>query len=287
MVTGANGQLGRETVLALQAEGEPCIAVGRGELDFSRPEKVADAVAAFEADWVVNCAAYTHVDKAEEDRDLAFMVNRDAARAVAEGVRLSGGRLLHVSTDFVFGGEQSVPYGEDDLTNPLGVYGQSKLEGEQCIREVLPDALILRTAWVYGQYGNNFVKTILRLASERTELRVVDDQVGTPSWTGDIVDAMRTLISKEIEGIFHFTNEGVASWYDFAVEIVLAAKKAGYPVVMENIHPIPTRDYPLPARRPAYSVMSKVRIRECLDYRIPHWRASLKRMLEQQNKSKG
>ncbi|TCK19483.1 dTDP-4-dehydrorhamnose reductase [Thiogranum longum] len=285
LVTGAKGQLGREAVLALQADGEAFISIGRDELDFSQPAQVAEAIADYSADWVINCAAYTQVDKAEEERELAFTVNRDAARAVAEGVKRSGGHLLHVSTDFIFGGEQSRPYKESDATNPLGVYGQSKLEGEQAIREVLPEALILRTAWVYGAHGHNFVKTILRLAAEREELRVVDDQIGAPSWTSDIVKAMRVLIKNEATGTYQFSNEGVASWYDFAMEIVAGAKRAGFPVVAETIRPIPTEDFPLPAKRPAYSVMSKVKIRGMLDYQIPHWRESLYRMLKQQSGS--
>lgn len=281
LVTGANGQLGREAVLTLQADGVRCVALGRDEVDFSRPGSVAGAIADYAADWVINCAAYTGVDSAESDREQAFTVNRDAARAVAEGVRRSGGRLLHVSTDFVFDGEKSRPYKEDDATAPLGIYGRSKLEGEQAVREVIPDAVILRTAWVYGVHGRNFVKTILRLATEREELRVVDDQIGTPSWTADIVKAMRRLMAVEAVGTYHFTNEGTASWYDFAREIVEFARQAGFPVVAGRIVPIPTEEFPTPARRPAYSVLSKVRIRAALDYQIPHWRSSLHAMLKQ------
>jgi len=281
LVTGANGQLGRETALALQEDGEPFIAIDRDELDFSRPDQVAEAIADYAADWVINCGAYTQVDKAEEERELAFIINRDAARAVAEGVKRRGGRLLHVSTDFIFGGEQSHPYKEDDAATPLSVYGQSKLEGELAVREVLPDALIIRTAWVYGAHSHNFVKTILRLAAERQELKVVDDQLGTPAWTGDIVKAMRALIKADATGVYQFTNEGIASWYDFAVEIVAGAKETGLPVKAEIIRPIPTEDFPTPAKRPAYSVMSKARIRAMLDYPIPHWRESLHVMLKQ------
>ncbi len=279
LVTGAKGQLGREMVLALQADGEAVIAIGREEVDFSRPDQVVQAIAGYGAEQVINCGAYTQVDKAEEEAGLAFTINRDAARAVAEGVRLSGGRLLHVSTDFIFGGEQSTPYREDDAANPLSVYGRSKLEGERVVLEVLPEALIVRTAWVYGAHGHNFVKTILRLAGERRELKVVDDQLGTPSWTGDIVSAMRALIKADASGVYQFTNEGVASWYDFAEEIVAGARQAGFPVVAETVRPIPTTEFPLPAMRPAYSVMSKVKIRGVLGYPIPHWRASLKKML--------
>jgi dTDP-4-dehydrorhamnose reductase len=279
LVTGATGQLGRETLLALQDTGEEVIGIGRREIDFSRPDRVAEGIAAQRADWVINCAAYTQVDKAEEERQQAFLVNRDSARAVAEGVASYGGRLLHVSTDFVFGGEQSHPYVEEAPANPLSVYGQSKWEGEQAAREVMPDAVVVRTAWVYGVHGHNFVKTMLRLAAERDELRVVDDQIGTPSWTADITQALLSLIDANASGLFHFTNEGVASWYDFASEILANARALGFPVRAREIVPISTTDFPLPATRPPYSVLSKVKIRQILAYRIPHWRYSLAAMM--------
>ena len=209
------------------------------------------------------------------------MVNRDSARAVAEGVQSTSGRLLHVSTDFIFGGDQSHPYKEEDAANPLGVYGQSKWEGEKAVQDVMPNALIVRTAWVYGVHGHNFVKTILRVAAERDELCVVDDQIGTPSWTADIFKAMWSLIQADATGTYNFSNEGVASWYDFAQEIVGQAKQLGMPVKVEQVKPIPTEAYPLPAKRPVYSVMNKVRIRSVLDYNIPHWRQSLSSMLGQ------
>jgi len=280
LVTGASGQLGRETVLALQAAGKDVVGTDRKELDFSRPDTVAERIAAHQADWVINCAAYTHVDKAEEEREQALLVNRDSAKAVAEGVAAYGGRLLHVSTDFIFDGEQSHPYAEPDPANPLGVYGQSKWEGERAVRETMPDAVIVRTAWVYGVHGHNFVKTMLRLAAERDELRVVDDQIGTPAWTADISRALLSLIEADARGVFHFTNEGVASWYDFASEIIANARDLGFPLKVQKISPIPSTDFPLPATRPAYSVLSKVKIRQVLDYPIPHWCDSLRAMMQ-------
>lgn len=280
LVTGAGGQLGRETVLALESEGAEVVAIDREQLDFSRPELVAEGIADWRADWVINCAAYTQVDKAETDKDLAFLVNRDSAAAVAEGVKKSGGRLLHVSTDFIFGGEQSHPYSEEDPAAPLGVYGQSKWEGELAVRAILPESIVVRTAWVYGAHGANFVKTILRLAAEREELRVVDDQIGTPSWTADIVQAMLALIRCNTEGVFNFTNEGVASWYDFARMIVSEARNAGMQLKIDSVVPIPTVAYPTPARRPAYSVLDKQKIRSVIGYSIPHWADSLRAMLK-------
>ncbi len=280
LVTGANGQLGHETLLMLQNKGIDAVGIGRKELDFSQPEKVAKYIASQRADWVINCAAYTQVDKAEDDAELAFRVNRDAAKAVAEGVQRYAGRLLHISTDFIFDGKQSHPYKENDPARPLGVYGQSKWEGEQAVREILPRAIILRTAWVYGVFGNNFVKTILRLGSEREELGVIDEQLGSPSSTVDISQAMYALIEKECTGVYHFTNEGIASWYDFAQAIVEEARSLEFDLKIKRLKPIPTHAYPTPAARPAYSVLSKEKIRGILDYPVPHWRTSLKTMLK-------
>jgi dTDP-4-dehydrorhamnose reductase len=245
---------------------------------------VRTAIVAVKAEWVLNCAAYTQVDKAESDSAAAFAVNRDSARAVAEAVASYAGRLLHVSTDFVFDGTQSHPYREDDTPNPIGVYAQSKWEGEQAVRAVMHDALVLRTAWVHGAQGNNFVKTMLRLAAEREELRVVDDQIGSPSWVGDIADAAIALLQQDAHGCFHFTNEGVASWYDFAVAIVGEARTLGFPLKVQHVIPIPTSAYPTPARRPSYSVLDKQKIRTVLARPIPHWRESLVSMLRELQK---
>jgi len=286
LVTGAAGQLGREITKLLEGERNQVVAIDRAELDFSLPEKVTEGIAQERADWVINCAAYTQVDSAEQERDAAFLVNRDSALAVAEGVKSYGGRLLQISTDFIFDGRQSTPYREEDKANPLSVYGQSKWEGENALRQAMPDAAILRTAWVYGEHGNNFVKTMLRLAAEREEFGVVDDQVGTPSWTADIARAIRALTAADAFGIYHFTNEGVASWYDFACEILNSARELGYPVRTKRVKPIPTSDYPTPAARPAYSVLSKRKIRGLLDYDIPHWRKSLNAMLGQNLRSR-
>jgi dTDP-4-dehydrorhamnose reductase len=280
LVTGAAGQLGRELCLLLKEEGIDTIALTRRELDLSGPaDAIGAMIAGHQADWVVNCAAYTQVDKAESEPELAHAVNAVAAGAIARAVQGYGGRMLQVSTDFVFSGDQAVPYREEDAVKPLGVYGASKLAGEQAVREALPEALIVRTAWVYGAHGHNFVRTILRLAGEREELRVVDDQVGTPSWTRDIATTMLALMRQDASGTFHFTNEGVASWYDFALAVVEEAAATGHELRLRRLLPIPTRDYPTPARRPAYSVLSKEKIRPLLPVPIPHWRGSLRAML--------
>lgn len=281
LVTGAGGQLGRELCDRLAQTEHEFVPFTRADADLSQADRVRVAIAAHKADWVINCAAYTAVDKAESDADAAFAVNRDAARAVAETVAAYGGRLLHISTDFVFDGTQSHPYREDDAPNPIGIYARSKWAGEQAVRAALPDALIVRTAWVHGAHGHNFVKTMLRLAAERDELRVVDDQIGSPSWTGDIAEALIELIERDAQGCYHFTNEGVASWYDFAVAILAEARVLGFPVQASQVTPIPTTAYPTPARRPAYSVLDKQKIRAALARPIPHWREALVAMLRE------
>jgi len=286
LVTGSTGQLGCEVVRMFNMDGMEVTGIGRKTLDFCQPEQVMEWVSRFKADWVINCAAYTRVDMAEQEPDKAFLINRDATRAVAEGVRSYQGRLLHISSDFIFDGQQSHPYSEEDAPNPLGVYGQSKLEGEEAVLEVLPEALILRTAWVYGAQGNNFVKTILKFASERNEIQVIDDQLGSPTWSNDLANTIGTMINSEASGIYNFTNEGVASWYDLANEVVIVASQLGYPVKTAYVRPMPACDYKALATRPAYSVLSKRKIRNVLNFHIPHWRESLREMLTQLRKTK-
>lgn len=280
LVTGATGQLGSEFCQQITSSGLEIIAPGRKELDMEQDaEQISNKISEYRADWVVNCAAYTQVDKAESEPERAFAINRDAARAIAQGVNNYGGRLLHVSTDFIFAGDRSVPYREDDVAGPLGIYGKSKYEGELAVLNECPSALILRTAWVYGKHGHNFVNTILRLTAEREEIRVVDDQYGTPSWTRDISNAMLALISNDEDGIYHYTNEGVASWYDFATAIVEIASELGMKLKVSRINPVPTEAYPTAAKRPAFSVLSKAKIRPIMQDSIPYWRNSLRQML--------
>ncbi|MEJ2643992.1 MAG: dTDP-4-dehydrorhamnose reductase [Gammaproteobacteria bacterium] len=279
-VTGAGGQLGTDLVRMLREAGHGVAAFDRAALDIGNAEEVRSTLAAEAPDWVVNCAAYTNVDGAESDADAAFAINRDGAAHVAAAAAACGARLLHVSTDYIFDGDRSRPWQESDPASPLGVYGQSKWAGEEAVRAALPQAVILRTAWVYGAHGRNFVKTILRLAAERDSLSVIDDQVGCPSWTRDIGTAIGALMAAGAEGTYHFTNEGVASWYDFAAAIVEEGRARGFEL-RARVQPIPTEDYPLPAPRPAYSVLSKRKIRPLLAGPIPHWRVSLRAMLEE------
>ncbi len=286
LVTGSGGQLGSELIQMLRSNGVDATGVGSKELDYCNPTQVKEWVYAFKADWVINCAAYTNVDLAEQEREKAFTVNRDAVRALAEGVQRCSGKLLHISTDYIFDGRQSHPYSEEDKPNPLGVYGGSKLAGEESVLSVLPESTIVRTGWVYGAYGNNFVKTILNLAAERDEIRVIDDQIGSPTWTKDIARVICYLINSDATGIYNFTNEGVASWYDLAYEVVTVAGRLGFPVKASHVKPIPACEYTTLAQRPPYSVLSKRKIRGVIDYDIPHWRESLGNMMTQLRDSK-
>jgi dTDP-4-dehydrorhamnose reductase len=257
------------------------IAPGAGKMDLLQPHSISDAVRAASPDWVINCAAYTQVDRAEQDGETAFRINRDGARALAEAAQSAQAWMLQVSTDFVFSGNSSVPYKEEDPTGPLGVYGQSKRDGEVAVQQACARSIIVRTAWLYGLHGNNFVKTMLRLAAERDELRVVNDQAGTPTWTRDLVRAMWGLMQKPQTGVFHFSDEGQASWYEFACAIVAEARGLGFPIKVQRVVPITTAEYPTPAQRPAYSVLSKAKIQRLLGRPIPHWRDSLRAMLKE------
>ena len=281
LVTGSTGQLGSEVLGAFSQSGHEIIAPVRQELDFLNPDEVADRVRRLQPDWVINCAAYTQVDRAESEVEQAFVINRDSVAQLAGAVAGYGGNLLHVSTDFVFDGEQSRPYREEDDARPLGVYGRSKWEGEQAVRAVLPEAIILRTAWVYGVHGHNFVKTILRVASEGKPLRVVDDQVGSPTWARDIAGAIRALVQHRARGTYHYTNAGSTSWHGFATAILAEATEAGFALKTDSVEAIPTSGYPTPARRPAYSVLDTGKIQSLLTAPIPHWRDSLNRMLKE------
>lgn len=279
LVTGSTGQLGSEVVRKMHAGGHEVIAPLRAEMDFLDPDAVARQVDRLRPDWVINCAAYTLVDKAETESGPAFVINRDSPGSLAAAISRHGGRLLHVSTDFVFDGEQARPYREDDSPNPIGAYGRSKFEGEQAVLAALPGATILRTAWVYGVHGHNFVKTIIRVAADGKPLRVVDDQVGSPTWTRDIAGAITVLVEKEACGLYHYTNAGSTSWYGFASAILADASQAGFDLETDTIEPIPTSAWSTPAARPPYSVLDTHKIQEILGAPIPGWRDSLQSML--------
>jgi dTDP-4-dehydrorhamnose reductase len=285
LLTGITGQLGQELFPHLQAVGT-VTGCDRDTLDLANPDSIRPVMSTVQPDVVVNCAAYTAVDQAEREPDRAMAINGTGVGILAQESHKWGARLLHVSTDYVFDGTQSQPYRETDTTHPLGQYGESKLAGEEAIRQVGGDAIILRTAWVYGTGGSgNFVKTMLRLGSQREELGVVTDQVGSPTWTGDLAAAIASMVQLAIPpGTYHYTNSGVASWYDFAIAIFEEAQALGFPLKIQRVKPISTEEYPTPARRPSYSVLSLAKIASTLGTYPPHWRQGLRQMLQDFNR---
>ena len=276
LVTGANGQLGRALVATAPASAK-ITALDSAALDITSAAEVERKVAELSPELIVNAAAYTAVDRAEEDEQRAMAVNAHAVRHLAQAAAKCGARLVQVSSDFVFDGASGRPYRPDDPPSPLGAYGRSKLAGEQAAGA---DALIVRTAWVYSADGHNFVRTMLRLMAEREELRVVADQVGTPTWASSLARAIWTLVGRDVSGIQHYTDSGVASWYDFAVAIHEEASALGLLRSPVRIVPIATSDYPTPAKRPSYSVLDKSETYRLLGGPAPHWRDALRQMLE-------
>lgn len=270
LVTGANGQLGNELRLLLK---DNALYVDKDQLDITDAEAVKGFVSANRFDAIINCAAYTAVDKAEADEKLAGDINARGPENLAK----TGIPLIHISTDYVFDGTNCRPYVETDAVNPQSVYGRTKLAGEQAVLENASAAVIIRTAWLYSEFGNNFVKTMRRLGAEKAQLNVVFDQVGTPTYAADLAAAVVHILPRLRPGmkeIFHFSNEGVCSWYDFAVEIM---KLSGLDC---RINPIESKDYPTPARRPFYSVLNKTKIKQTFNIEINHWKESLQSCLK-------
>ena len=277
LVTGANGQLGR-SIRALSGDYPDVVLdyTDVEELDITSAEALHVYFSGRPTDYVVNCAAYTAVDKAEEEVEKATLINATAVKNLAQCADQYGFTLIHISTDYVFNGRQYRPYAEEDQPDPLSVYSRTKHEGELAASSHCQRSIILRTSWLYSEYGNNFLKTILRLAGERDEIGIIDEQVGTPTYAGDLVRAIMEVIRQNYDqkSIFHFSNEGTASWYDFGMEIVRASGMSCH------VKPIPTEAYPLPAARPYYSLMSKRKFRQTFDHEIPHWRDGLLRCLK-------
>ena len=284
LITGANGQLGNEMRRLGAVSPNEYLFTDVAELDITDKAAVADFVKSNNVEIIVNCAAYTNVDKAEDDEATAELINATAVRNLAEAVKAVDGTLFHVSTDYVFGSEGNTPRTEDMPTNPLGVYGKTKLHGEQAIAEVGAKAIIIRTAWLYSEFGNNFLKTMLRLTAEKESLNVVFDQVGSPTYAGDLALAIFSIIEGGVyagnEGVYHFSNEGVCSWYDFATEIAAAA---GHECVVMPCH---SNEFPSKVTRPPFSVLDKTKIKTTFGIEIPHWRDSmlycLQRLAKQQ-----
>lgn len=276
LVTGAKGQLG----LSLQKiiTTQTCynfFFTDKDEADITNESALSDLFKTKEFYAVLHFAAYTAVDKAESEKDLCKAINTDATATIARLCETYSTKLLVISTDFVFDGSKTTPYLPSDKPNPLSVYGKTKYEGEQMALQNCKHCLVIRTSWLYSEYGNNFVKTMLRLGSERKELGVVFDQTGTPCYARDLAKAVLLCLDKDFEGqILHFSNEGVCSWYDFAVKIMQLGKKDCH------VRPIRTADYPTPATRPAYSVLDKTDIKQFLGIEIPHWEESLSECLK-------
>lgn len=276
LITGANGQLGN--ALRLELAGDPnidAVYTDVEDLDITNAEAVENFLRDNVIEMMVNCAAYTAVDRAESDELRAAAINTEAVGIIGQAAGRLGIRVIHVSTDYVFSGESYRPYEEKDEPFPQSIYGRTKLEGEGLLTSFCKDAVIIRTAWLYSEFGNNFVKTMLRLAGEREELGVVSDQIGTPTYAGDLASAIHAVIRSDEwkPGIYHFTDEGVASWYDFAKSIF---EIAGRDI---RVKPLLTSEYPTAARRPMYSVLSKNKIKRTYNIEIPYWRESLEKCI--------
>lgn len=270
LITGAKGQLGTELSKLLP----DAIVSDVSDLDITDKTAVNTYVKEHNVDTIINCAAYTAVDKAEADTELANKINVIGPKNLAQ----SGAKIIHISTDYVFDGTSYRPYSETDAPHPVSVYGKTKLAGERAVLDNAKSAIIIRTAWLYSPYGNNFVKTMRRLGAEKSSLRVVCDQVGTPTYAGDLAQAIVDILPQFKEGhrgVYHFSNQGVCSWYDFAVEIM---KQSGLSC---QVVPIETRDYPTAATRPFYSVLNKSKIIAEFNVNIPHWKESLEKCLKQ------
>jgi len=272
LITGCNGQLGNEIqLLQAQYAQHTWLNTDVNELDITDKAAIERFVEENEIDGIVNCAAYTAVDKAESDPQLARKLNAEAPAYLAEAVAKRGGWMVQVSTDYVFDGTKHTPYVETDEPCPNSVYGQTKLEGEQAVSKLCPNAMIIRTAWLYSEFGNNFVKTMIRLGREREQLGVIFDQVGTPTYAHDLAMVIMTAIDNGIKpGVYHFSNEGVTSWYDFTKSI---HRLSGINTC--QVSPLHTAEYPTPACRPAYSVLDKTKIKAAYGIEIPHWEESL------------
>jgi dTDP-4-dehydrorhamnose reductase len=275
LITGANGQLGL-SIKALQAKYPDLsfIFTDIEELDITNPSELEKFFSKQKFDFLINCAAYTAVDKAEVEKDKAWQINVQAVEFLANMSVKHHFRIIHISTDYVFSGQHFRPYTEEEFPNPASVYATTKYEAEKRLMELSNTAIILRTSWLYSEYGNNFVKTILKLAKERNELRIITDQIGSPTYAGDLVTALMNIVTNYPKSnsteIYHFSNQGIASWYDFAVEIICMAG------LDCSVIPIRTEEYPLPAKRPFYSVLDKRKFSDTFETNIPHWKLGLK-----------
>ena len=283
LVTGAYGQLGNEVrILSANYQEYNFMFTDVDSLDITDKDELIDFVTGNDIRYIINCAAYTAVDKAEDDSELCEKINATAVKNLGLAAAEAGAGIIHVSTDYVFDGTSCRPYTEDMPTKPCSVYGKTKLKGEKNLFKVCPNAIVIRTAWLYSPFGNNFVKTMIKLGSERESLNVIFDQVGTPTYAEDLADAILKAMDQTIDtdhdkgGIYHFSNEGVCSWYDFTIKI---HEIAGINTC--KVNPIETKDYPTKAARPHYSVLNKTKIKQTFNIIIPHWEASLKECIKE------
>jgi dTDP-4-dehydrorhamnose reductase len=278
LITGANGQLGNELqVLFPQYRSFNFFATDVDTLNLCNKKEIEDFIEQNRIRYVVNCAAYTAVDKAEDEIELCYKINRDAVRNLAEAVR-GKAKIIHISTDYVFDGTATTPYRETEKTNPQSVYGKSKEEGETVLLKHAPESIIIRTAWLYSSFGNNFVKTMMRLGKERNSLNVVSDQTGTPTYAADLAKAILDIIAFSedtqtfVSGIYHYSNEGMTTWFDFTKKIFQLSG-----ITTCRLNPIPTSGYPTKASRPMYSVLDKTKIKKTFAVAVPEWEQSLKK----------
>ncbi|MEN8213113.1 MAG: dTDP-4-dehydrorhamnose reductase [Pseudomonadota bacterium] len=278
LIVGGNGQLGFELQRTAPADLE-VVAIGRPGIDITSADSIDRVLQQYQPEVVINVAAYTNVDKAESETSLAWEVNCTGAENLAQAAAKAAIRLIHVSTDFVFDGGSCRPRLPQEATAPRSVYGKSKLAGEQAVLQHCGNSLVVRTSWLYSSHGHNFVKTMLRLMAEKDSLGVVVDQVGTPTWAKLLAEVIWDLQATDATGLFHCSNNGVASWYDFAVAIQEEAVSIGLLEKMIAVKPIRTEAYPLPAERPAYSVLDVSATEQLLGRQLPHWRESLRSML--------
>jgi len=279
LITGGNGQLGYE-LQRTNPDGYSCLATDVADLDITDANAVNAYIEENQPDIVINAAAYTAVDKAEEEQELAIAINTTGAANLAQACKDNGIRLMQVSTDFVFDGKACSPYPVDAPTEPDGYYGLTKRDGDLRVQEILgDDAFIIRTSWLYSANGNNFVKTMLKLMKERDSLGIIADQIGTPTWANSLAQAIWKAIEKNITGIHHWSDAGVASWYDFAYAIMEEGVALGLLDKEIEINPITTADYPTPASRPSYSVMDKTSTWQALGFKSEHWRVALRQMM--------
>ncbi|MBF0279412.1 MAG: dTDP-4-dehydrorhamnose reductase [SAR324 cluster bacterium] len=281
LITGSNGMLAQDLIQELEKVDWAFHAFTKKELDITQPAKIAEILQQIKPDALINCAAYTQVDQAEEEALTAKKINHEGAANLARYCAMQQVKLIHLSTDFVFDGMQTEPYSESDAPNPSGVYGQTKRAGEISILEQMRDALIIRTSWLFGASGKNFVKTMLRLARSGSEIKVVDDQIGSPTWTVDLAKALIHLLQLKVSGIVHFSNRGECSWHELAAKTIEIAHQKGMLSNVIKVRPIPGSEYPTPAKRPAYSSLNCAKYQNLTGKTPPCWQASLTQMLEQ------